>query len=563
MTGTPEPPDELCDTSFKMTASKTMEAKQRHTKKLEAAAESIVKDYGKAVEIEGTAVSAVFDVMVVLRHMWKNELKPAKNLTTKQHRTVANAVDILEAWMDLEEYKAAQDAMALANLMNDNFKSLQMTANTLKTTAETQDTSDNAANEQLRELKQNVLSLQSIVEDLRSAKPHPAPVPTPTQSQSQSSPLSYANVTAKANPFTGDPRHSDVIAKAKLANRRVIVKPTTEDAMAAMARRSEKELVKEVNDALSIATTITGDTLHMVPDGISVVGARKLANGGVIYTLNSDKAATWLREPVALENIAQAVGEETSVSLQLNNVIVPFAPTTIDIENEDTWRNIETSSELTTGTIRSVRFLKPVEHHQQGQREAHLVVGFDSREQANKAIRGGIIIEGKELQAKKELPDASRATDVLRSRHPESKYKYFVTEDPTTWTTNDVQKRDENARPRKGDKDGAERTNSQGGATATSLGSLMVSSHPTRGRRDGGSTKQTKTRQPNPNLTPLVGPSKYHQPSLNQFLARSQRSASATSADRTPAAEDDEPSAEEVNGKTRVEQVSPTPSIDL
>ncbi|SJL03070.1 uncharacterized protein ARMOST_06415 [Armillaria ostoyae] len=493
MTGTPEPPDELCDTSFKMTASKTMEAKQRHTKKLEAAAESIVKDYGKAVEIEGTA----------------------------------------------------------------------MTANTLKTTAETQDTSDNAANEQLRELKQNVLSLQSIVEDLRSAKPHPAPVPTPTQSQSQSSPLSYANVTAKANPFTGDPRHSDVIAKAKLANRRVIVKPTTEDAMAAMARRSEKELVKEVNDALSIATTITGDTLHMVPDGISVVGARKLANGGVIYTLNSDKAATWLREPVALENIAQAVGEETSVSLQLNNVIVPFAPTTIDIENEDTWRNIETSSELTTGTIRSVRFLKPVEHHQQGQREAHLVVGFDSREQANKAIRGGIIIEGKELQAKKELPDASRATDVLRSRHPESKYKYFVTEDPTTWTTNDVQKRDENARPRKGDKDGAERTNSQGGATATSLGSLMVSSHPTRGRRDGGSTKQTKTRQPNPNLTPLVGPSKYHQPSLNQFLAGSQRSASATSADRTPAAEDDEPSAEEVNGKTRVEQVSPTPSIDL
>ncbi len=53
-------------------------------------------------------------------------------------------------------------------------------------------------------------------------------------------------------------------------------------------------------------------------------------------------------------------------------------------------------------------------------------------------------------------PSFLRATDVLRSQHPKSKYKYFVTEDPTTWTTNDVQKRDENARPRKGDKDSAE-----------------------------------------------------------------------------------------------------------
>ncbi|KAK0214581.1 hypothetical protein IW262DRAFT_1466358 [Armillaria fumosa] len=267
---------------------------------------------------------------------------------------MANAVDILEAWMDLEEYKAAQDAMALASLMNDNFKSLQMTANTLKTTAETQDTNDNAANEQLQELKQNVLSLQSIVEDLRSTKPHPARDPTPTQLQSQSTPLSYANATAKTNSLASDPRHSDIIAKARLANRRIIVKPVTEDVTAAMARRSEKELVQEVNDALSTAMTTAGDMLHLVPDGISVVGARRLANGGIIYTLNSDEAATWLREPVALENMVQAVGEGNSLSLQLNNVIVPFAPTTIDTENRDTWRNIETSSELAIGTIRNV-----------------------------------------------------------------------------------------------------------------------------------------------------------------------------------------------------------------
>ncbi|KAK0243334.1 hypothetical protein EDD85DRAFT_947478 [Armillaria nabsnona] len=353
MSETSESPNVLGDTSFTGTTSKTMEAKQMHMKKLEAAAEGLVKDYGKAVEIEGTIMSAVFDVMVVLRHMCKNEMKPTKTLTLKQHRTVVNAVDILEAWMDLEEYKAAQEAMVLASLMNDNFKSLQITSNTLKSTAETQNTNNEAVNEQLRELKQNVSSLHTIVEDLCNAKSHPIPSYPPTQSQTQSAPLSYASVVAKSNPFA-DPRHSNVIAKAKLANRRVIVKPMTEEAKAAMAKRSKKELVKEVNDALSIATTTINDTLHVVPEDVSVVGTRKLTNGGIIYTLNSDEAATWLREPIALENMAQAIGEGINISLQLNNVIVPFAPTTIDIGNEDTWRNIETSSELITGTIRSV-----------------------------------------------------------------------------------------------------------------------------------------------------------------------------------------------------------------
>ncbi|KAK0437910.1 uncharacterized protein EV420DRAFT_1241005, partial [Desarmillaria tabescens] len=191
-------------------------------------------------------------------------------------------------------------------------------------------------------------------------------------------------------------------------------------------------------------------------------------------------------------------GEDTDVSLQLNNVVVPFAPTTIDVKNTETWQGIENSSGLNSGTIRSVKFLKPAEFHHEGQREAHLIIGFDSRSQANKVIQHGIIIEGKELQANKELPDASRcincsdlprnhdakncpnttkcgrcagghatkectvtdrkkfhcvncktsghgavdrnscpsfirATDTIRSRYPEAKYKYFVTEDPMTW----------------------------------------------------------------------------------------------------------------------------------
>ncbi len=253
-------------------------------------------------------------------------------------------------------------------------------------------------------------------------------------------------------------------------------------------------------------------------------------------------------------------------------------------------------------------------------------MGFDSREQANKAIRVGVIIEGKELQARKELPDASRcvncsvlprghdakncpnttkcgrcagghatrectvndrkkfhcvnckvtghgavdrtscpsflrASDIVRSRHPESKYKYFVTEDPMTWISNDVQKRVETARPHKATGKNTGQFNTQGGTAAHSLGSFMVSSHPTRDRKNGGSTKQNKNKM-NPNTIPVAS-SKYRQPSLNQFLARSQRSTSRSSTDRIPWAEDGEIILGTQSDHTRAEQSTSTPPVDL
>ncbi len=99
MSDTSEPPDDIEDTSFTVTpSSRATEAKRLHMEKFEKAAESVVKDYGKTVEVEGTPVSAIFDVMVVLRHMIKNELRPSKAMSTKQLRTVTNMVGMLEAW---------------------------------------------------------------------------------------------------------------------------------------------------------------------------------------------------------------------------------------------------------------------------------------------------------------------------------------------------------------------------------------------------------------------------------------------------------------------------------
>lgn len=65
--------------------------------KLESAAESIGKDYGKYVEIEGTTVSAIYDIMAILQYMAKTEGKTMKSVTVKQIRMMNNMVEMLQA----------------------------------------------------------------------------------------------------------------------------------------------------------------------------------------------------------------------------------------------------------------------------------------------------------------------------------------------------------------------------------------------------------------------------------------------------------------------------------
>ncbi|PBK67344.1 hypothetical protein ARMSODRAFT_977012 [Armillaria solidipes] len=181
-------------------------------------------------------------------------------------------------------YKAAQEATALTNLMNNNFRNLQECSNMMKTTVDSQNTNGEAVNKQLQELKQSIATLQ-----------------------------------------------------AKLANQHIIVKPMADETHNKMNKQLEKDLVSEMNEALATMATSVKDTLCVMPDNIMVIGAHKIANSRVAYMFNSDNAATWLCTPGALENIQRTAGDEMAASLQLNNVIVLFALTTIDIRDNVTY----------------------------------------------------------------------------------------------------------------------------------------------------------------------------------------------------------------------------------
>ncbi len=74
--------------------------------------------------------------------------------------------------------------------------------------------------------------------------------------------------------------------------------------------------------------------------------------------------------------------------------------------------------------------------------------------------------------------------------------------------------------------------------------------------------KQNKGKRTNSNTTPM-GPNKYHQPSINQYLARSQQPPSMAPSDGETGAEEDQILDAENKNRTNVEPPAPSPPIDL
>lgn len=97
MSRSSDPPNDTGNMSYDVTSSKIEDIKCGHMMKLESAAESIGKDYGKYVEIEGTTVSAIYDIMAILQYMAKTEGKTMKSVTAKQIRMMNNMVEMLQA----------------------------------------------------------------------------------------------------------------------------------------------------------------------------------------------------------------------------------------------------------------------------------------------------------------------------------------------------------------------------------------------------------------------------------------------------------------------------------
>ena len=149
-----------------------------------------------------------------------------------------------------------------------------------------------------------------------------------------------------------------------------------------------------------------GDKPTSIP--IHFVGVRKLRNGGVIYEMGSPDAVQWLKSGTNMTGFLQAFGATLVIKQRAYSTVVKYIPPTFKPEDHSQLEGIERENNLRTEEILSAHWIKPAHWQKSGQQTAHAIVGFAWPEEANSAIRNGLVIAGKRVWARKLLHEPRR-----------------------------------------------------------------------------------------------------------------------------------------------------------
>ncbi|THU91417.1 hypothetical protein K435DRAFT_629209, partial [Dendrothele bispora CBS 962.96] len=220
-----------------------------------------------------------------------------------------------------------------------------------------------------------------------------------------------------------------------------------------------------------------------------------LPGGRGLMVFRTPEEVRWLVENDMLDGLAAAMGENISVRPNVFEVVVEFVPVSAQIETEEGRSDIAEVNGLDEKSIVTARWIKPVERRHSKQTVAHAMFLFTDRESANRMIREGMVVNGKQLMVRKSeidivqcvkcrgeghfaadcrsdkvvcgrckeshrtaectagendlwcvkcgaaghgaadrnCPMHRRKVEEKKARDPEVKYKYFITDDAATW----------------------------------------------------------------------------------------------------------------------------------
>lgn len=85
-----------------------------------------------------------------------------------------------------------------------------------------------------------------------------------------------------------------------------------------------------------------------------------------------------------------------------------YDPVTFDTTNLAAMQKVEVDSVLEPRTLQFAKFIKNKERRYDGQRVAHAIFGFLTRDAANYAMTNGLYVEGKRVNLRKLLPEPRR-----------------------------------------------------------------------------------------------------------------------------------------------------------
>jgi len=125
----------------------------------------------------------------------------------------------------------------------------------------------------------------------------------------------YADQVKKAIPTP----HVSAIAKGEMQKRRVLLVRAIGMEGEVMGDLTEKKMVEKANLALEMMGTLAKEK----PDKAKFVGASRMnGTGGVLYEMNEEGAAEWLRKAKVMELFVAKMGSMIEFKAQTYEIIV-------------------------------------------------------------------------------------------------------------------------------------------------------------------------------------------------------------------------------------------------
>jgi len=173
-----------------------------------------------------------------------------------------------------------------------------------------------------------------------------------------------------------------------------------------------KELVLKANLALEKLDADMADTLqennNERPDGTKFVAARILKNGGILFEMESEIGAQWLKQDEITRGFEKCFPGVVKIKGNNYQVVVQFLPIRLKNRLEELYAVIENENSLPKGTVVSAKWLRNPANWSANQTKAHAVFSIKSRNEANDIISRGLLIDGSRHDARKLEEDPRR-----------------------------------------------------------------------------------------------------------------------------------------------------------
>ena len=214
----------------------------------------------------------------------------------------------------------------------------------------------------------------------------------PDQPHEQSSgetspPQTYAAVARRHLPTS----HAIALDKENQKARRIIIKRTA-DSPTNENELDEEILLTKANIAWENLDKDIEDTRK--PKGIKVRCVTILPSKDIALELDSAVGAKYLSDPTNASRFAQGMGAYYRIKQRTHAVIAEYVPISLDPDNHRDIEHLERASGLQEKAIAHFQWIKPIENRKQNQRTAFAYINFHSPDDANHAIRNGLVYKG-------------------------------------------------------------------------------------------------------------------------------------------------------------------------